>query len=83
MHRSRLFQEVGLIILSLSAIVGCSGGPAASGADVQSFELTQTHPRYDIEAHYASEYAETRDGRVAVRVPEVFELANIAFAITP
>jgi hypothetical protein len=43
---------------------------------------TNVRPAFGIEASYDGEYVERRAGNVAVSVPEVFELANIAFAIT-
>lgn len=64
---------------------GSSGGTEDGSGGVPgqtAGRLSRVHGRYGIEADFDAAYVDTHADRVTVRVPEVFELANIAFAIT-
>jgi hypothetical protein len=73
------------LLVVLLAFCGLSGGTEDGSGGVPgqtAGRLSRVHGRYGIEASFDADYVNVHADRVTVRVPEVFELANIAFAIT-
>lgn len=72
------------VITSITMFLTTCAGSAENATDAaaQSRGMSRFETRFGITARYETDYADAHKDAVSVRVPEVFELANIAVAVT-